>query len=170
MFFFLLLAANAYGDGGNIEKANELNRKYVNKFPQRKESRAILFQIARNHQNALELEEAIKYYDILYNQTYGKGIPYEDAVNAKFNSAMLKVGLGDYEGAAKGFEFYVKKFPNLPNSEQTYFSIGRYWEKVNDYKALEFYTKYLKKCSHKMLTLNALTKCFPKILSQKSNK
>lgn len=141
----LLLAANTYGDAGNIAKANELNRKYVNMFAQRKESRALLFTIAMNHQNALELEEAIKYYDILYNQTYGRGVAYEDAVSAKYNSAILKVGLGDYQGAAKDLEFYVKKFPNLPNSELTYFSIGKYWEKVNDYKALEFYTKYLRK-------------------------
>lgn len=141
----LLLAANTYGDAGNIEKANELSRNYVNKFPQKKESRALLFTIAINHQNALELEEAIKYYDILYSQTYGKGISYPDAVSAKYNSALLKVGLGDYEGAAKDLEFYVRKFPDLPNSELTYFSIGKYWEKVSDYKALEFYTKYLKK-------------------------
>ena len=141
----LLLAANTYGDAGNIESANRLNRKYVNKFPQKKESRALLFTIAANHQNALELEEAIKYYDILYSQTYGKGIAYPDAVNAKYNSALLKVGLGDYEGAAKDLEFYVRKFPDLPNSELIYFSIGKYWEEVSAYKALEFYTKYLKK-------------------------
>jgi tetratricopeptide (TPR) repeat protein len=104
-----------------------------------------LFSIATNHQNALELEEAIKYFDILYNQTYGRGIEYPDAIGALYNSALLKVGLGQYKEAAEGLENYAKKFPDQPDAEQAFFMAGEQWEKVARWRALEFYTRYLKK-------------------------
>ena len=141
----LLRAGNMYDLGGNAEEANRIYRDYVRKFPGKEASRSLLFSIAVNHQNALELQEAIDYYETLYQQTYGKGVPYADAKIAKLNAAVLKAGLGQYKEAAEGIEDYVKKFPNEENAEGIFFSAGEYWEKVADWRALEFYTRYLKK-------------------------
>ena len=141
----LLSAGNFYTDGGNLEKANEVYKQYVDRFPSKKASRALLFDIATNYQNALELEEAIRYFDILYKQTAGKGIEYAGAANALYNSALLKVGLGQYQKAAEGLEFFAKKFSEDPSAEATFFMAGQYWEKVANWRALEFYTRYLKK-------------------------
>ena len=141
----MLLSGNVYEEGGNIEKANAVYRDFVNRFPSNKASRSILFSIAGNHQNALELEEAIKYYDILYNQTYGRGIEYQDAIGALYNSALLKVGLGQYKEAAEGLENYAKKFPDQPDAELAFFMAGEQWEKVARWRALDFYTRYLRR-------------------------
>lgn len=140
----LLSAGNFYTDGGNLERANEVYKQYVDRFPDKKASRALLFDIATNYQNALELEEAIQYFDILYKQTAGKGIEYAGAANALYNSALLKVGLGQYQEAAEGLEFFAKKFSDDPNAEATFFMAGQYWEKVANWRGLEFYTRYLK--------------------------
>ncbi len=141
----LLLSGNIYEEGGNIEKANAVYRDFVERFPGNKASRSILFSIATNHQNALELEEAIKYFDILYNQTYGKGIEYEDAKAALYNSAFLKIGLEQYKEAAEGLEKYATKFPEQPDAEMAFFMAGAQWEKVARWRALDFYTRYLKR-------------------------
>jgi TolA-binding protein len=141
----MLLSAQSYESAGNTGKANDIYRKYVDNFPGKKESRSLLFVIATNYQDSLDYENAIKYFQILYNQTYGRGIEYPDAINALYNTAILKVGMGDYAGAAKGLEKFAQKFPNVPNVEQDYFKAGTYWEKVSEWKGLEFYTRYLKK-------------------------
>ena len=141
----LLMAGNIYEEGGNIEKANQVYRDYVERFPSNEASRSILFSIATNHQNALELEEAIEYFDILFKQTYGRGIEYPDAIGALFNSAVLKVGLGQYKEAAEGLEYYATRFPEQPDAEKAFFMAGEQWEKVARWRGLEFYTRYLKK-------------------------
>lgn len=141
----LLLSGNVYEEGGNIERANAVYRDFVDRYPSNKASRSILFSIATNHQNALELEEAIKYFDILYNQTYGKGVEYADGISALYNSALLKIGLGQYKAAAEGLEFYAKKFSDQPDAEQAFYLAGEQWEKIADWRALDFYTRYLKR-------------------------
>lgn len=143
----LLLAAYSYQSGGNTIRANQLFQRFVDDYPADPSSRSLLFTIAMNYQNSLDYQNAINYFEILYNQTYGKRpiIVYPDAINAYYNTALLKVGLGDFKGAAQRFEEYAKKHKDLPNAEASMYYAGEYWEKVGIWPGIEFYERYLRK-------------------------
>ena len=141
----MLLAAFSYQSGGNTIKANYFYKLFVDTYPSDERSRSFIFTIATNYENSLDYDSAIRYYEVLYNQTYGRGIEYEDAISAYFNTALLKVGLGDFKGAAKRFEEYERRHTDMPNAESAMYSAGEYWEKVGIWPAIDFYFRYLKK-------------------------
>lgn len=145
----LYSAANEYQKAGKLLKANELFEQYVNKYPDDPNSRPLMFRLAGNYAQSLELQEGIKYYELLYNTTNGAGSPYGDAPGALYNAGFLRVGIGDFAGAAKNYERYERENPDLPDAEQIYWLAAEQWERVSDAKAENFYKTYLRKYPEK---------------------
>ena len=140
-------AANNYEKGGKAEQANDLFERYINEFPRDERSKALYFRIAGNYASVLELDKAVDYYEKLYLY-FGKNEaePYVDAGPALYNAAFLRIGMGDYVGAAQNFEEYQRKFTDAPDAEAAYWQAGEQWKKVGDKYASDFYTKkYLPK-------------------------
>ena len=88
---------------GKAERANQLFERYVNDYPTDERSKQLFFRIASNYAAVLELDEAIRYYEEL-----ARNFPtYQDTPAALYNAAFLRIGVGDYEGAARGLERYA---------------------------------------------------------------
>ncbi len=143
----LYSAANEYQKAGKLLEANGLFEKYVNKYPEDPQSRPLMFRLAGNYAQSLELDEGIRYYELLYNTTNGArpAKPYGDAPSALYNAGFLRVGIGDFEGAAKNYERYERENPDLPDAEQIYWLAAEQWERVSEAKAEKFYRDYLRK-------------------------
>ena len=133
--------ANSYESAGLSKLANQVYKEYVDLFPSRDDSRAILFRIADISKNSLDFDNALKYYNILYQQTIEKGIDYPDAMVGLRNIPKLYVGAGNYKEAAKAQEFLATKV-DKDKFLETYFEAGDYWRKFNAFRGLEFYTVF----------------------------
>jgi cellulose synthase operon protein C len=138
-------AANNYQIVGRIDESNRLFEQYVNKYPADDASRPIFFRLAGNYAQSLELDQAIRYYETLYNNTNAAGKPYGDAPAALFNAGFLRVGVGDFEGAAKNYERYQKENPEQPDAEDVFWMAAEQWERIDPARAQRFYKEYLRK-------------------------
>jgi len=133
-------AANSYELLGKAEKANELFEEYVERYPDDERSKALYFRIAANYESTFELAKAIDYYERLVAR-----FPRDpDAADALYNAAFLRIGLGDHEGAARGFERYASQFRQASDREGVYFQAGEQWEQVGSTQARRFYEEYLR--------------------------
>lgn len=136
-------AANNYERSGNLEQSINLLETYVQEYPDDEYSRDFYFRLAGVYAQALELDRAINYYQTLYDKTRGSGIAYVDASSALYNAGFLRVGLRDFQGAARNFELYGKAFPDEGDSEQIAFMAGEQYERVGNQEAIAFYRRYL---------------------------
>jgi tetratricopeptide (TPR) repeat protein len=100
-------------------------------------------RLANNYGQVLELEKAIQYYEKLYALTRGRGIADPNAPDAIFNAGMMRVGIGDYKGAALNYERYAKDNPEQEDAANIYFLAGEQWERVGEQDALRFYRRYI---------------------------
>ena len=133
--------AQSYEFAGRPKLANQVYKEYVELFPARDDSRAILFRIAEIYKNSLDFDNAIKYFNILYQQTIAKGIDYPDAIVGLRNIPKLYVGSGNYKEAAKAQELLAQKV-SQDKFLETYFEVGDYWRKFNAFRGLNFYTTF----------------------------
>lgn len=134
-------APNNYEIVGRAEKANQLFEKYVNLYPRDELSRPLYLRIASNYEATFDLDKAIAYYERLVAND--PRFEYEGTPDAVYNTAFLKIGLGDHRGAAKGFENYAKTFRSKDDAESVMFRAGEQWELVSDREALRFYGRFL---------------------------
>ena len=141
-------AAYTHKDLGRLERANELFLDFVTRIEngQYKNSGkdwAIYDMIASNYALTLELEEAVRFYELLYQRSAASDEPYELAYAALFNAGSLKIGLGDHAGAAATLERYATENREQGDAEAVMFKAGAQWEKVSPEKGAEFYVRYL---------------------------
>lgn len=133
-------AANNYEIIGRIDEANRLFEEYVNKHPTDERSQFLFFRIASNYSAVLELDKAIKYYETLVSN-FPK---YADAPTALYNAGFLRVGKGDFAGAARNYERYAKEYPAQSDAEQVMWFAADQWELVSPEAAQGFYGRYLR--------------------------
>lgn len=131
-----------YSEAGEVDKANEYFKQFVDRFPDDERSWPLTFRIASNYASILELGEAVKYYEQLFNAA---GKDYADAPTALYNAAFLRIGMGDYQGAAEGFERYARTFPDIADAEKVMFQAGNQWKEVGPREAQRFYQRYLQR-------------------------
>ena len=134
-------AANNKEQIGRADEANALFEDYINLYPSDERSEGLYFRIAGNYSAILELDKAIKYYAALVKH-FPKS---KNAAAALYNSAFLRIGLGQNASAARDFEVYATRYPDLEDAEPTFFLAGEQWEAVGQREALEFYRRYLKR-------------------------
>ncbi len=139
-------AANSYEVAGRVDDANRLFKQYIDNieagtYKQDERSRALYFRIASNYAEVLDLDNAIKYYEALYQRFPN----YQDASAALYNAAFLRIGLSDHRGAATNFERYASLSPPPADAEQVMFAAGAQWEEVGDAEAESFYRRYLRR-------------------------
>jgi len=137
-------AANSYQIAGRADDANRLFKQYIDNiesgvYPQDERSRALYFRIAGNYADVLDLQNAIRYYEALFQRFPD----YQDSSSALYNAAFLRIGLGDHRGAATSFERYSKLTPTPADAEQVIFAAGSEWEKVSSDDAISFYRRYI---------------------------
>jgi TolA-binding protein len=133
-------AAFYYQEVGKMERANQLYEQFVLTYPTDEKSRPIYYRIALNYESSFDLAKAIEYYDALR-----KRFPDDkNAEDALFNASYLRVGLGQNEAAAKGFERYAKENPDLADAVDVHWRAGEQYRAVSDDKALRFYKGFLK--------------------------
>lgn len=136
-------AANNYERGGNITEANRLIERFVAAYPDDPASRAYYMRLGNNYGQVLDFDKAIGFYEQLYAMTRGKGIDDPNAPDAIFNAGMMRVGKGDFKGAALNYERYAKDNPSRPDAADIYFSAGEQWDQVSEQDALRFYRRYI---------------------------
>ncbi len=134
-------AANNYARGGQIVTANQLYEQFIAKYPTDPRSEKLYFQIAGNYSRILELNRAIQNYDLLV-QNFPQST---DAPAALYNASFLRVGIGDYAGAARGYERYATQYPDEEDAEEIFWRAGPQWALVSDAQALDFYNRYLRR-------------------------
>lgn len=137
--------AQNYDLTGRADQSIPLFERYINSYPDDPLSKPLFFRLAGVYAQSLELETAIRYYEGLYDRTNGRGEVYADAAGALINAGLLKVGIGDYEGAAKTFERYERELPGEPDRESVYWRAAEQWERVSKARAARFYQDYLRK-------------------------
>ena len=135
-------AANNYERGGRLDDSIRMLEQYVAAFPDDDQSRVFLFRLAGVYAQALDLDRAIQSYEQLYERTKASGAA--DAPIALANAAYLRVGIGDFGGAARNYEKFGVSFPDQPDTEKQVFQAGEQWERVGPGEAIAFYKRYLK--------------------------
>lgn len=138
-------AANNFDRVGRLDDSIRLFKQYVELYPEDELSRPLFFRLADTYARALELGEAVRYYERLYDLTNGSGKPYGDAPAALFNAGFLRIGMGDFEGAARTFEGYEAENSGEPDAEQVLFMAAEQWGRVSEQRELSFLRSYLKK-------------------------
>lgn len=133
-------AAFSYQKIGQVERANGLYEQFVDAYARDERSRVLLFRIAANYETTFQLDKAIDYYERLV-RTFADDTNRADAM---FNAAFLRVGLGRYAEAARGFETYAAAYPDRPDREAVHWRAGAQYEVVDADKAIAFYRGYLK--------------------------
>ena len=136
-------AANNFERVGRLDDSIRLFKQFVANYPEDDLSKPLYFRLADNYARALELDQAVKYYEALYDVTNGAGKPYGDAPAALFNAGFLRIGMGDYEGAARTFERYERENRQEPDAEQVYFMAAEQWARVSPAREMTFLRKYL---------------------------
>jgi tetratricopeptide (TPR) repeat protein len=116
--------------------------QYVSTYPDDEKSDKFLFRLAGVYAQALDLDRAIESYESVFERTRGTGAA--SAPNALANAAFLRVGVGDFAGAARNYERFGTEFPNQPDTETQVFYAGEQWERVGEREAIAFYTRYLR--------------------------
>ena len=134
-------AANNYERGGRLEDSIRMLEQYVATYPDDDASRRFLFRLAGVYAQALDLDRAIASYEQLYEQS--KGSDAKDAPIALANAAYLRVGVGDFAGAARNYELFGVAYPDQPDTESQVFQAGAQWERVGPQDAISFYKRYL---------------------------
>lgn len=137
--------AQNYDLTGRADQSIPLFERYINEYPEDPLSKPLFFRLAGVYAQSLELETAIRYYEGLYDRTNGRGEVYADAAGALINAGLLKVGIGDYQGAAQTFERYERELPGEPDRESVYWRAAEQWERVSADRAARFYREYLRK-------------------------
>ena len=132
--------AQNYAEAGDLEQANRYFKQYVDRWPSDELSWPLTFRIAQNYAATLDLEGAVRYFEMLYRNA---GKDYGDSSIALYNAAFLRIGMGQYREAARGFEEYARLFPNNADAEDAMFRAGALWEKVGEDEAIRFYRRYL---------------------------
>ena len=141
-------AANNYEFVGAVEKANTLFREYVDKiesgtYDADGQAWPIYERIAQNYSSSLELDEAVRYFEMLYNRSAAADEPYEHAPAALYNAGFLRIGLGDHRGAAENLEKYAEENREQLDAESVMWSTADQWALVGDAEAESFYLRYL---------------------------
>ena len=135
----LYSSAVNYNGAGKKARANEIYEEFINRYPDDELSDGLTFDIAENAAEVLEFDKALDYYGRIIKYFAGS----KNAKNALYNSANLKVGIGDARGAATDLEAYVRKFPDDAENESLVWLAGEQWELVSDKDALRFFQRYL---------------------------
>jgi len=133
-------AAFYFQADGQRDRANAHYEAFVETYPEDERVESIYYRIAGNYGATFELERAVDAYETLARK-FPDG---EMAVNASYNAAYLRIGLGDHLGAAKGFEHYARTHVNAPDREDVHFMAGEQYRHLDDRRARVFYKKYLK--------------------------
>jgi len=137
-----LYNAATYNDRlGHVEKANDLYEQYVEEYPKDDRSAKLYYIIAANYESTFDFDKAVDYYNRLI-KTFPNDPNTADAV---FNRAFLKIGIGDHQGAATGFQQYAAAYPTHEDAADVEWMAGEQWEQVSATKAIEFYDGYRKK-------------------------
>ncbi len=134
-------AANNYERAGRLDDSIRMLEQYVATYPDDEMSRRFLMRLAGVYAQALDLDRAIQSYEQLYNSS--KGADAKDAPIALANAAYLRIGIGDFGGAARNYEEFGRAFPNQPDTEKQVFQAGEQWERVGPNEAIAFYKRYL---------------------------
>jgi tetratricopeptide (TPR) repeat protein len=134
-------AANNYERGGRLDDSIRMLEQYVASYPDDDTSRRFLFRLAGVYAQALDLERAIQSYEQLYERSQGSDA--KDAPIALANAAYLRVGIGDFAGAARNYETFGDAYPDQPDTEAQVFQAGAQWERVGPSEAMAFYKRYL---------------------------
>ncbi len=142
-------AANNYEIVGAVEKANGLFREYVDKIESGAYSAdgqawPIYERIAQNYSSALELDDAVRYFEMLYNRSANSTEPYEHAPAALYNAGFLRIGLGDHRGAAENLEKYANENRDQLDAEAVMWSAADQWALVGDSESESYFNRYLK--------------------------
>ncbi|MFH1468882.1 MAG: tetratricopeptide repeat protein [Pseudomonadota bacterium] len=126
---------------GRVSEANTLFEQFIEKYPKDPRSEGYYFRIAGNYAQILEIKTALRYYDGLV-----KNFPKsQNAAAAIYNSAFLRIGIGEHEAAAEKLEYYATTWPDAADAEQAYYLAGNEWEQVGERQALDFYRRYLRR-------------------------
>ena len=134
-------AANNYERGGKLDESIKVLENFVGEFPDHPNTSVFLFRLAGVYAQALDLNRAISAYERIFQQLAPSG--HANAPVALANAAYLRVGVGDFEGAARNYEEFGRSFPEQPDTEKLVFKAGEQWERVSPAKAVDFYTRYL---------------------------
>ena len=167
----LRLAAACFGKAGQTERSADLFKEFIRLFPKNENAPIYMSQIAESYMSILEFDKYLKYYELLYKRT--KSDPkHKDLRQAALqNQPVLKVGIGDYVGAAKGYEEYSKTLKGK-EKEDAFYQAKHYWElSETNWSKLEYYKRYrnqfgLQNPGHAMEIQNSLLdlkrKIYPK--------
>lgn len=124
---------------GNVTRSNELYEQFVAEYPDEDRSKGLLFRIAANYESAFQLSKAVGFYEqLLQHPNAGQG----ERADAQYNKSFLLIGMGDYRGAARGFESYERNYPDQEDGEEVLWLAGEAWEQVGPREAITFYTDY----------------------------
>lgn len=140
----LRLAAACFGKAGQTERSADLFKEFIRLFPKNENAPIYMSQIAESYMSILEFDKSLEYYEILYKRT--KNDPkHKDLKQAALqNRPVLKVGIGDYVGAAKGYEEYSKTLKGK-EKEEAFYQAKHYWElSETNWSKLEYYKRYRK--------------------------
>ena len=138
-------AANNFERVGRLDDSIRLFKQFVAEYPNDELSRPLYFRLADNYARALELDQAVRYYEALYDVTNGAGKPYGDAPAALFNAGFLRIGMSDYEGAARTFERYERENSGEPDAEPVLFMAREQWARVGAERERAFLKDYLRR-------------------------
>jgi len=133
--------AQSFSKLGKTDASNRYFELLLERFPHSAQAPATFWKMASNYERVLELEKAVGYYeDIL---SYHPG--HEDASNALYNAAFLKVGLKKFAEAAVAYERYHDDYPDKEDSKDILFRTAETFETAEDKKsARRVYKKWLK--------------------------
>ena len=140
----LRLAAACFGKAGQTERSADLFKEFIRLFPKNENAPIYMSQIAESYMSILEFDKSLKYYEILYKRTKNDPKHKELKQAALQNKPVLKVGIGDYVGAAKGYEEYAKTLKGK-EKEKAFYQAKHYWElSETSWSKLEYYKRYRK--------------------------
>ena len=142
-------AANNFEILGQVERANGLFRDYIDRteqgiYPADDQAWPIYERIAYNYASALDLTEAVRYFELLYQRSAEAEKPYENAPAALYNAGFLRIGLGDHRGAAANLERYAEENREQLDAEAAMWSAADQWKLVSDSESTRFYERYLR--------------------------
>jgi len=141
-------AANNFEIIGQVERANELFKDYIGRiergvYEADDQAWPIYERIAHNFASSLELREAVRYFEMLYQRSASAEKAYENAPAALYNAGFLRIGLGDHRGAAENLERYAEENRDQLDAEAVMWSAADQWTLVSDQDAKLFYVRYL---------------------------
>ena len=141
-------AANNFEIIGQVERANSLFRDYIDniesgKYEADDQAWPIYERIAFNYASALELNDAVRYFEMLYRRSAQAQKPYENAPAALYNAGFLRIGLGDHRGAAENLERYATQNRDQLDAEAAMWTAADQWELIGREEARMFYERYL---------------------------